>query len=358
MIGCFTTSPPANQTTAEQPSSEKPNMEPTMEQVAAEQEMTSPCYPLSNKNDIRVVQGRWVEFAIKPTREGTEDMEPTRVQFSLLYWKKLKEQMGAVSQKLKSRSQGKVQIYKTKYVEVKENFGCWWANLLSYTRKGQVINPASVWLRECEWNNLMLVEKRITKHLQDGQLATQVQRNREKQERKEANRKAAVLYQWRCGDTCSVEEFFSKETAERNALADPDVYRQRDLLVLETVSREMPCVATIVRFAYMFLLNYLGNKTFEAEKDKHPTKEAAYNATEVPPVWIKAMYCHFHRSAGVALSCLENSSECEATLHSLLSFVTKDQLVMEALQLQPDYSAKYLLCEEALSSIIADGTTS
>ena len=306
--------------------------------------MDSPCYTLSKKNDVRVVGGKTVEFVIKPTMEGTEDLEPTRVHFTAPYWLKLKEQMPTITKQLKARCVARVKVYNNKYVQVKEDFGYWWANLVSYSRRGDIITASSVWLKEFEWDNLVLAESDITSYMR-GVVA--VQQRKKMQQQMRPTSKQGLLYKWQCGDIHSQEYFFGEEDAEKNAKGNPQVAANIKSLKITSVQSALPDVAKFVRYAYIFCLRHLAEDKWEEDKE-NITRDDAYNSVAVPSDWVSALYSQFYLTAGV----VPPREGCDVMLDSLLCFVPKDCLIKEAQQLPQDNSAYHLLCQGVVTTYL------
>ena len=142
------------------------------------------CIHLSVFTKVKVTDIGQVEFVVTPK---DENIEKTVVHLTSPAWKKLNGVVQEVNSLLKSETPKKFMYHpRTKYIEVKENYGVWQVYLSTYNRKGFYLPEYSVTLSVEEWYNLVVAMKQINKDMKS-----------KNEQRGEYKPREVSVYRWR-----------------------------------------------------------------------------------------------------------------------------------------------------------------
>ena len=314
---------------------------------------------LSEKNSVQVLNnGNTIQFVIYPTDPNCPaELQPTRISYTAAFWLKLVANKDKILEALDKQQGSLISIYRGKHVHVTTDYDMWWANIVVYTRKGAPLRDISVYLREAEFRDLMVVEPQIT-----ALVRRSVAEKRSQAQKRKSNgqplKKDKVLegnfFIWQCQEVVSHDFFFSAEDARTNAMQDSRVAENKENLAISSVKMAMPPIANFLRYAYLFCLRRVAEENRWGLVDGVAVEkfslEAGLDTAVVPGDWMWTFYQQFFLTAGVPAP----SEGPHTYIASLECYVGKKQLCEEAAKLKEDNSSYNLLCRYILPMVMPE----
>ena len=318
---------------------------------------------LNAKNSFVVTKGgNVIEFVIYPTDVNTpKGIKETRIQYNADFWLKLAEKKAEVLQHLDNKEEGNYLIHQSKYIEVIEKWDIFFANIVVYSRKGTAKRDISVPLREAEFRQLMSYEPHITKLMRPISFSSEASKKRGQEQqgkgpaksRKVMGEHEGNFFVWQCGQTVSTDIFFHEDHARANALMDPEVEENKENLCITSLKMPVPSPCKFVKYAYLYLWRRVAEEQRWGKNDNGQpfqkcSLEQALESAEVPPEWMLTFFKQYFITVGAPPPAAGHLP----ILNSLLSFVDKETLKKEAIDMHEDNTSYNLLCRYLLPSVL------
>lgn len=249
---------------------------------------------LSGETKIKVD----AQFVYIKTQEST-------VSYSMYIWKKFVELAPTLTEALENREEISIQIYKQKYARVIHNMSYGWVvSIILVDQYGKTLYKYCAQFREDEWEELCSLFGWVESKHEEMNMLKKEQKASAKalKEQQKSQKKKSLLYMWQCGETKSLDYFFSQEDARNNALRDPEIEAQQENLQVTAVHVDQPFeVSGFLKFAYSYIW---AQEFIKYEKDikeagLQGTSEATLEEMVVSKEVMSTMFLHFFLAQGL-----------------------------------------------------------